>query len=204
MVVLIAKFVIFLLVTIFPSIFYAEVKNLPSFVSRDRFTYVDITFPTDMEFFLNKLSKPIFGVNICEPFILKDRYLTDMLRYGIDRYPFVSIIVLSYFAPFSKELFELTPENLKKKGVVILEEAPKTYKAKGLLLKIKENTYFSETDFIKWAAIFGNSIQTIIVVAVYPEYLDQNLSSTLRRIVEYADYGLPQADPNGGRKGNKK
>ncbi len=173
---------------------WAEVKNLPSFVPRDRFRYIDITFPQDNEFFENKLNKSTSTVGIAEPFVLRDNYLTDSNRYGIERYPFVSLVTLSYYAPFSIAIFNLKNDVLKEKGVEILRVEPKKAKATGVIMLVREISYNTETDFLKWVAIFGNEIQTIIVLGIFPENQESNVSEMLRRIVENADYGLPQSD----------
>jgi hypothetical protein len=93
-----------------------------------------------------------------------------------------SVMIAELAGPVSEMITGLTPEEFKRKGVTIIEqERTRIAGRDGLLLFASQKA--GEVPVSKWIGVFGDEDHTVMITAVWPQGLHDELEKPLRECI---------------------
>ncbi len=107
----------------------------------------------------------------------------------MDEDTLASIMVTEIPAPYADISGSMTPGALEQGGMALLESSQTTISGReGLLLHVTQRA--GGVQFEKWMALFGDDVQTVMVVGTYPQESAPTLSEPIRLAVLSSEWDL--------------
>ena len=162
----------------------ARVRTLQNFQGNHKIRDLEYFLP-HQEFYVSLNDTFQHMLKIIEPFD-ENKDLILIERLVADRYPFTSVVGISWYRKYDPSHFALDKKSLEKKGIVLLSTTVRETGAKGQVFHFRQ-TVFGKA-YRKWVVYFGNHYQSAAITVVFPEDKRHSVGERLHRTVVHARF----------------
>ncbi|MFK7827848.1 MAG: hypothetical protein AB8G05_27115 [Oligoflexales bacterium] len=160
-------------VSVFPKMLLAE-KTKPTFSIGSDFKATRLRLPEALEFGKRKIDRKA-NVYVARPFSFEETLVLDD-RYVSANYLQVFVVHLTSFTPYDSE-FSYDETKAKELRMTLLSSRSKDRGDKGKMYFFRQS--IKGQIYYKWISVFGDSQQTDVIIALYPEEFNSTFVPTL-------------------------
>lgn len=132
---------------------------------------------------LNESIDSIF--RMIKPFDSDDKMIF-IERFIADRFPFVSIIGISWYKPFKENAFDDRIIKPSDDSIIFIDKTERSYSDKGFFYRFRQ--YSQGRWYYKWFIYFGTNYQSSVIGIIFPVEDAHTVGELLHKTILYGGF----------------